>query len=76
MGYNFLNAVIIYPKMVKIKEKTKNEVWENNNGGLWFTTISVINFMKSKLCNCLTTHVDLMFAKVLKAKDFPLLHNN
>ncbi len=67
MGYNFLNAIIIYPKMVKIKEKTKNEVSKNNNGGLWFTTFFVINFMKSKLCNCLTTRVHLMFGCTCKS---------
>jgi hypothetical protein len=67
MAYSFLNEIIIYPKMVIIKEKTKNEVWKTNNGGLWFTTFSTINFMKSKHCNCLTTHVDLMFGCTCKS---------
>ncbi len=44
-------------------------------------TFSIINFMKSKLCNCLIVHLDLAIKEftclgILQAHDFHVLHNN
>lgn len=80
MGYSFLNEIIIYPKMVIIKEKTKNEVWKTNNGGFdgsqpfpqstsWDPNFAIV--WPHMWIWCLDVH-----AKVWKARDFPLLHNN
>jgi hypothetical protein len=37
MGSSFLNLIIIYFKMWIVKEKTKNEAYENNHGELKLT---------------------------------------
>jgi hypothetical protein len=44
-------------------------------------TFSIINFMKSKVCNRLMVHLDLVVKEfaclgILQAHDFHVLHNN